>query len=58
MQCYKEFETGGSECGTSADTKKLQEHQKELWTTWLSCKQRRRGQENRQWKAPDESRAS
>lgn len=34
VQCYKEFEAGESKCGTSAGTKKAQEHQKELWTTW------------------------
>lgn len=44
MQCHKEFETAGSKCGASAETKKAQEHQRELWTTWLSCKQRGRGQ--------------
>ena len=43
MQCYQEFETGGSECETSAEGKKAHEHQKELWTTWLSHRQRGRG---------------
>ena len=43
MQYYQEFEIGQSERETSAEGKKAQEHQKELWTTWLSHKQRGRG---------------
>lgn len=65
VQCYKEFEIGGSQCGTSAETKTAQEHQKELWITWLSCKKRGRGQKTGNelkhclhiLKAPDDCRA-
>lgn len=44
MQCYQEFDTGGSGRETSAEGKKAQEHQEQLWTTWLSRKRRGRGQ--------------